>query len=119
MGHHLTTQLFGSSEPTQFLVYAGYKEHLTDAAELAADVLVSVGACPQDAATQIFRHGGASRSRDDSIEGTDALERILRYVGQRYRWRLNSLALEEKLHVLAVLIHYGKVRQALLDEYDI
>src|SRR5712691_5335785 len=47
MGHHLTTQIFGCGEEhTHLLSPTAFKEHLAEPAELAADVLVSLGIFP-------------------------------------------------------------------------
>ena len=120
MGHHLMGQLFGSRrEHAQFLAYAAYREHLNDPEELAADILVSLGVFPEATARKIFMkpHKRAVKSADDEL--TDSISRVvLEYMERRYGLGFAEQG-AKKPSYLAGVIHFAKLRHALLAEYDI
>jgi hypothetical protein len=119
MGHHLTAQIFASAEDTSHLLsLTAFEEHLTDPLELAADTLVSFGVFPAPVARALFQ----------DVKGTDAgrglpdaiFDKVLEYVTDRYDARLELIhGAHEKFQALAALIHYTKLRRALLAEYDV
>jgi hypothetical protein len=116
MGHHLTSRIFGSSEQaTHALSLTGFEEHLVDPAELAADTLVSLGIFPAPIAQKLFDKatdkGGTDLS--DSI-----FQKVLGYIANRYQFTFEQIQeAEKKSQALAALVHYTKLRRALLDEY--
>lgn len=113
MGHHLMGRLFGSrKEHAQFMAYAAYREHLNDPEELAADILVSLGVLPNAAARKIFVKP-ERRSLPNSVSGA-----VLEYMGNRYGLRFAEQPAKKPAY-LAGLIHFAKLRRALLAEYDI
>jgi hypothetical protein len=119
MGHHLTAKIFGSQkERAQYLTYTAYAEHLDDPAELAADILVSLGAFPGEIAKKMF--ASKSRSPERAKPAEPEFARVSNYVQNRYGLNLDArLPAHKKLPYLAGMIHYANLRKALLDEYDI
>jgi hypothetical protein len=120
MGHHLTAELFGSRNATHLLSQTGFQEHLTEPAELAADVLVSLGIFPAPIARKLFvRMPPAPAAHRPGGLSDLALAKVLEYVGSRYSFRLMQVrGAKKRFHALAALVHYAKLRRALLDEYD-
>jgi len=123
MGHHLTGMLFDShKEHTQMLTYTAYGEHLNDPEELAADILVSLGVFPEAIARRIFMRPAKSipskpgaRALPDSVSA-----RVLRYFEGQYGLSFREhFPTTKKLQYLAAVIHFAKLRHALLAEYDI
>jgi len=123
MGHHLIGMLFDSpKERAQFLTYTAYGEHLDDPEELAADILVSLGVFPEATAREIFMEPVKGRpSRSGAQDLTDSVSaRVLKYFECRYGLNFREhLPSTRKLQYLAAVIHFAKLRRALLTEYDI
>ncbi len=120
MGHHLTTQIFGCGEEhTHLLSPTAFKEHLAEPAELAADVLVSLGIFPAPIAQAFFdpaNDGAAANARGLSVS---VFAKVLEYIAESYDLRVEQIRQSErKSQALAALVHYTKLRRALLDEYD-
>jgi hypothetical protein len=117
MGHHLTAQMFGSTEDTSHLLsLTVFEEHLTDPLELAADTLVSFGIFPAPVARALFRDpegAAADLGLPDVI-----FAKVIKYITDRYGVRIEVIQGARKSQTLAALVHYAKLRQALLDEYD-
>jgi hypothetical protein len=123
MGHHLTGQLFDSrKEHAQFLTYTSYGEHLEDQEELAADVLVSLGVYPKSVARKLFMNAEkkkTQRSAAEELPGAVSAT-VLKYFENRYNLSFGErLPCTRKLQYLAALIHFAKLRRALLTEYDL
>ncbi len=120
MGHHVTAELFDShAEGAHFLTYTGYGDHLMDPAELAPDVMVSLGGYPQAQARKLFEAPARARGRREGGAG-DPFEKATQYIANHYGLNFSAkFATEKKLQCLAALIHYTRLRQALLNEYDI
>jgi len=117
MGHHVTAELFNSRQE-HFLTYTGYADHLTDAAELAPDVMVSLAGYPQAQARKLFEVPGEGRGAQRADAAGDPFERATRYIANHYGLNFSAnFATEKKLQCLAALIHYTRLRQALLNEY--
>lgn len=123
MGHHVTADIFGSyREPGRFLLYTAYAEHLDDPVELAADILVSLGAFPAKIARALFAGPEQSRriSRPDQNSAEAAYARVLNYLDLRYNLSFDGRFLaEKKLQYLAGALHYAQLRRALLTEYGL
>jgi hypothetical protein len=119
MGHHVVHQMFDlDGGGPQFLKRTGFEDHLTDPAELAADLLVSLGIYPNALARTLFNNGPMHRSGEVPLETNFA--KVLPYIASMYGLRFDQrLEPEKQFHALAALIHYTKLRQALLDEYDV
>jgi hypothetical protein len=119
MGHHLTAPIFASAEDTTHLLsLTAFEEHLTDPLELSADTLVSFGVFPAPVARALFQDAkgaGAGIGLPDAI-----FDKVLKYITDRYGVRLELIhGARGKFQALAALIHYTKLRRALLAEYDV
>jgi hypothetical protein len=122
MGHHLTGRIFDSgNEHKQFLTYTAYGEHLDDPEELAADILVSLGVFPAAIARRIFMNPRKGRPAKPAAEEQprSVCATMLKYFEARYGLRFGKPPLSTKqLQYLAAVIHFAKLRRALLTEYD-
>ena len=118
MGHHLTAQIFGSAEqPTHLLSLTAFEEHMTDPVELAADALVSFGIFPAPLARTLFYD--AKDTAEDMGLPDVAFAKVLTYIMNRYGFRFELIrGAGQKFQALAALVHYTKLRRALLDEYE-
>jgi hypothetical protein len=123
MGHHLVGQLFDSRKHhAQFMTYTAYGEHLEDPEELAADVLVSLGVFPEAIARKIFLTPQKGRhSKSATAELPDSVStNVLKYFEGRFGLSFGAyLPSAKKLQYLAAVVHFAKLRRALLTEYDI
>lgn len=123
MGHHLVGRLFNSrKDHAQLLASTAYGEHLNDQEELAADVLVSLGVFPETIARKIFTKSSKEYApKSDAREiGNPVSSAVLKYMQGRYALDFgDTLPSAKKLQYLAGMIHFAKLRQALLVEYDI
>ncbi len=127
MGHHLTARLFGSrSETAHPLLREDFEQHLECPKELVADVQVSLGIFPAEIARRLF-DGDASPVGSGSPEQSlrepvsdPAFKKLVGYLASHYGFNLAANLPEQmKLHCFAALLHYTRLRRALLDEYDI
>jgi len=118
MGHHLTSEMFARTEEPLLMSYTGFGEHLEDPPELAADVLVSLGIYPRRVVRSFEESwnaiGGKRQRQQRSIAG--AVEYITNQYGLDFGTNPSSA---KRWEYLAGLVHYTKLRQALLDEYDL
>ncbi len=123
MGHHLIGRLFDSRERhAQLLANTAYREHLDEPEELAANVLVSIGVFPEMTARKIFLKTdrrtpaeSAAAGFPDSVSAT-----VLKYFADGFGLSFDgSLPSIKKLHYLAAVIHFSKLRSALITEYGI
>ena len=123
MGHHLTGRLFDSrKDHAQLLMYTAYGDHLHDPEELAADLLVSLGVFPSGIARKIFTESQPKRSPRTAAEelSNSVFSTVLKYMGAHYGLKFGGQPSSSKeLQYLAALIHFAKLRRALLTEYDI
>jgi hypothetical protein len=118
VGHHLTARLLHWQERSPRLSFGGdYHEHLNDSKELVADILVSLAYYPNSAAKQMFGTLLQGGSADNTHKVVSRARAHLRSVsGFNFN---NQIPVTENLHYLAGMIHYAKLRLALLAEYDI
>lgn len=119
IGHHLATEILGDDHPgARFFYYTGYEDHLDDPIELAADALVSLASYPRESARRIF---GALKPDSPASRGEltdESLRRVFNYLRRNYGYNLGgNLSTEQKLQYLAGVIHFAKLRLALLAEY--
>jgi hypothetical protein len=121
MGHHLTSKLFAADEAAHLLSPTGFEEHLAEPAELAADTLVSLGIFPAPVARTLFSDASrvAPSNRSSELLLDPTFDRLLEYVANRYGFRFDQLrGVNKRFQALAALVHYAKLRRALLDEYN-
>jgi hypothetical protein len=122
LGHHLFSSIiFGVEAPLHFFFDCGYADHLDNAAELGADALVSIAGYPARVARRIFAepwNWGLVAHTGKLSEA--AFSQVREHVGRRYG--LDSAARippGQEIHYLTGMIHYAKLRWALLAEYDL
>jgi hypothetical protein len=124
VGHHLSAGMFcASGEQPQARLYLGAacSTRLNDRVELAADIIVSLAGYPRPMAQQIF--GGAAR--EDSMPDLQArdvnvFDAVREHLRSRYGFDLAAvLAPARKLNYLTGMIHYARLREALLTEYNV
>jgi hypothetical protein len=118
MGHHLTSDIFGSKgDEPKFLEDVGYERHLNEPFELVADVLVSLGIYPQPLAETMFSTEGRGwRSRTERGCGFSIFE----YLSKQYSLSFGQgLTASRKVQYLAGLLHFTKLREALIKEFDV
>jgi hypothetical protein len=102
--------------------YTAYGEHLHDPEELASDVLVSLGVFPEAIARKIFLKPQKRRqSKIATAELPDSVSTtVLKYFEGRFGLSFGAhLPSAKKLQYLAAVVHFSKLRRALLTEYDI
>jgi HD-like signal output (HDOD) protein len=123
VAHHLGDQLSrpATLEPVHFFFDAAYSSHLDDPCELAADALVSLGAYPRAEAERIFSKpwAGGLVARAQRLDH-NAIEQICHHLKIQYRvdfTRPNQPP--RNLVYLAGMVHFAKLRWALLEEYDL
>ena len=121
VGHHVTASLFGTrTRPPLPSLYTGYESHLDDQLELAADITVSLGMYPRGTALKLFReieHGTTETAEQRIRSATRAA--VLDYVRCQYGLDLAGLSIQKQIQYQAGLIHFTKLREALLHQYDI
>ena len=122
IGHHLTSQLFGSfQEGVHFFFDAAYADHLDDPIELAADVLVSLAGYPAPVARSIFARpwNWGLVAKVGRLSEEEFLT-VRRHAEGRFDLDFTAnLPANQRLNYLAGMIHYAKLRWALLAEYDL
>jgi hypothetical protein len=122
MGHFLTAQVTKKREQgVHFYFASAYESHLDDRTELAADALVSLAAYPEPLARRIFSRpwNWALVAKADKL-GDDAFNKVFEHVRELTGFEFKpSLPVGQNLNYLAGLIHYAKLRWALLAEYDL
>lgn len=124
VGHHVSTELFGhegdEAEPVHFFFDADYNSHLDDPNELAADAVVSVAAYPEPIARKIFAtpwNWGLVAKAKNLPEA--ALHEVRMRLKSVYGFDLmENIPANQRLHYLLGMVHYAKLRWALLAEYD-
>jgi hypothetical protein len=121
LGHHRSCSLLSIKHRGLHLFDADYTEHLRDPAELAADVVVSLAGYPEPAARKMLAialdRGSGTRARE--LPAT-AVEEIHGHLGQAYGLDLAvRMPREHRLHYLAGMIHFAKLRLALMAEYGL
>jgi len=122
MGHYVTAKVTGSAgSRVHYSFDAAHHSHLGDPAELAADALVSLAAYPQPLARKIFAtpwNWGLVARADRLPDRTFA--QIRKHVRKLCGIDFGaSLPAGQSFNYLAGMIHYAKLRWALLAEYDL
>jgi hypothetical protein len=119
VGHHVTAELFSTrNEMVQMSRQTGYEAHLNDPRELSADVLVSLGLYPRNMASKLFDNTRDRRipNADQKVKSPSAAKAVLD-TARRYGLDFERLPDRKRLQYQAGLIHFTRLRQALLDEY--
>ncbi|MGO9058427.1 MAG: hypothetical protein ACLQU2_13745 [Candidatus Binataceae bacterium] len=120
VGHHFCNEISKpKSSGLRFYFDAAYGEHLRDQGELSADIIVSLAGYPQETARTMLP---AIKPSDGSRKGlNDAVfSAIRKHLKKSYGFDFSSKLLPgQNLQYLAGMIHYAKLRMALLQEYGI
>jgi len=122
MGHHLTARMFGArTDESHLLLRSDFELHLDEPKELVADILVSLGIYPAEKALRMFGNSDPQLSSDLKEMLCDpAYMRAFDYIADIYGLRIDGTrAGPQKVHCMAALAHYTKLRRALVDEYGI
>lgn len=120
--HYLTAGLLGSGRHSLHFFYdSAYASHLDDPTELVADSLVALQAYPRELALKLFKTpwNWGLVGRIGSLPG-HAFEQsrlhLKRASGFDFPAELPAL---QNMHYLSGMIHYAKLRWALLIEYNL
>jgi hypothetical protein len=121
VGHHFSAEVGEHHKPNGISFYfdADYSGHLRDKGELFADVVVSLAGYPKSAAKAIFAQ---PKGKSMGKRGLDyeMIERIRKHIAGSYGFDFSaSLSPRQNLQYLAGMLHYAKLRAALLDQFDI
>ena len=123
LGHHVASENLGlQAAAVNYFFDAEYSRHLSDRAELAADVTVSLAGYPANVARRIFatpwNWGLVARATNLTVA---AFTEVRRHLKKSYRFdlQLKQIPEDQRLRYLAGMIHYAKLRWALLAEYDL
>ncbi len=122
IGHHVTTRVTGSAgDGAHYFFHAGYRNHLGEPAELAADVVASLAAYPEPLARKMFTvpWDWGLVARADRLPDR-AFARIREHVRKLLGFDFGaSLPAGQSFNYLTGMIHYAKLRWALLAEYEL
>jgi hypothetical protein len=125
VGHHLSADMFRASGaiPAPRLFFgAEYSAHMDDPVEMAADIMVSLAGYPRPIAQQIFTAAPTSSGSVPPFgaQGGQAFAAVRAHLQARYGFDFTmALPPTRKLHYLTGMIHYARLREALLAEYDL
>jgi hypothetical protein len=118
LGHHLTARMFDDDRQKLDLSFTtSYHLHLSDPLETSADLFSILVAYPKPVATQLFARWLGDRSAPDVDSLLTTLRPHLRAIcGFDVDERFSAA---DNLRHLAAIIHFGKLRWALLSEFEI
>ena len=120
--HYLSAEVLRSRrQPLHFFYDSAYASHLDDPAELVADSLVALRAYPREFALKLFETpwNWGLVGRIGSLPG-HAFEEIRMYLKRATGFDFSpDLPALQNMHYLSGVIHYAKLRWALLIEYDL
>ncbi len=122
MGHHVTAKLFSTrNESVQLSRQTGYDAHLSDARELAPDVLVSLGVYPRNIAAKLFDVPAAPKNPAKANERLEsaAAAKAVAALARRYGLDLGTLPIQKRFQYQAGLVHFTRLRQAIFEEYGL
>ena len=119
LGHHLTSRTFDVSHPVelQLSFSSTYEDHLGNPLEIAADILSALAVYPRPVAQRLFRgfgeSGGAPNIESLVLKARAHLRSVSGFDFKR------GVPATENLQYLAGMIHFIRLRWALLAEYEI
>ncbi|HTY56410.1 MAG TPA: hypothetical protein VMB26_14470 [Candidatus Binataceae bacterium] len=122
LGHHLAADILRPREQKVHLFFdVDYSDHLNDPSELTADVLVSLAGYPRPVAEKIFsRSNGLGLVASTRNLTDNAFAEIHSHLKQVYGVDLRAgVSPRQRLNYLSGMVHYAKLRWALLAEYDV
>jgi hypothetical protein len=121
VGHHFRCEA-GKDKGggPHFYFDAVYSKHLSDESELLADIVVSFAGYPKPSAQAIFTK--ARREEMSNQQGLDEalIQRIRDHLERSYGFDFSAaLSPHQNLQYLVGMLHYAKLRAALLEEFDL
>ena len=122
LGHHLAADILRPrDQKVHLFLDVDYAEHMNDPGELAADVLVSLAGYPKPVAVKIFSQAWARGLVASTKTLSDAaFNEIHAHLKRVYGLNLSAgISPRQRLNYLSGMIHYAKLRWALLAEYDV
>jgi hypothetical protein len=121
LGHHLTAQALKPASPSVVFYFdADYSSHLDEPLELSADALVSLAGYPKPLARSIFS-SDSTLGRVARAEGLteDVICSVRDHLKQCYGFDFMTMSSTQRMRYLSGMIHYAKLRWAMLAEYNI
>ncbi|MGB8413976.1 MAG: hypothetical protein WCE23_14230 [Candidatus Binatus sp.] len=122
MGHHVTAKVTGhAGDGVHYFFNVGHRSHLGEPVELAADVIASLAAYPEPIARRIFTTpwDWGLVARADQLPDK-AFAQIRKHVRELTGFDfVASLPPGQSFNYLTGMIHYAKLRWALLAEYEL
>jgi len=119
LGHHFWGQMAGDDgDEAHILQHFGFVEHLADPRELFADVFAALSGYPLPAARRLF--GGRkwyASQLGSAVGATAAVARVEKHVHRHYPGNLgpdSGLSRARRLYYLGGLVHFSKLRAAVL-----
>jgi hypothetical protein len=122
VGHLVASELFEARQSAvQFFFDIDYAGHLGDLNELTADVVLALAAYPAPVAREIFGCPEGSRTENTPLAPDRMLARILEHYRTRFGVSLGGTDMSpaRKLNYLGGMIHFAKLRSALLTEFSL
>jgi hypothetical protein len=115
VGHHLTHRVFGKPrDAVNHYFKSNYADHLDDPEELLADLMMILGAYPRTVAKKLFSASAPQTPAQMVLRARQHLRSV-----SGLDFPANCPVVNKKLHILAGLMHGGKLREALLAGYNI
>jgi hypothetical protein len=122
VGHHLTKRILKVSRETAKLSFnSDFEKHLDDPMELIADILVTLVSYPKSVARWMSGSHAQARSMTNRALLTDrAFSRTRAHLRTLTGFDFGTrIPPTENFHYLAGMIHFAKLRLALLDRYNL
>ena len=119
LGHHIieTKIARGPRSSAATVSFANdYASHLRDPYELLADAVISLGAYPAPRAKELFQSSAMNANREEVSMVFNAAGHLKAHWNFDFK---NNLPTEQNLHYLAGLIHFAKIRHAILTEFGL
>lgn len=121
IGHHLDTIVRNQATPPLSYFDSDYSSHLDNPAELTADALVSLAAYPKSLARRMFDTGTSHRlvGRASALSNFSLAE-IRAHFSRNYKFPFSLFGRNSRnASYISGVIHYAKLRFALLLEFQI
>jgi len=115
MGHHLVDRLGEKAKSMQLMFRDDFSAHMSDPAEMIADTMVALACYPKNAALGLFGTHLKSDREPSPYELVIGARRHLNAVAD-FEFEKEFPA-GEHLYALAGMLHYAKLRWALLAEF--
>ena len=119
LGHHFWERVADEEAPTlRTLSHDGFVAHLEDPRELFADAFTAFGGYPRSTAQRLFRRSGwwgPQRRKAEAVG--DVVVHIERHLNRHYAGDMgpgSGLSSKLRLYYLGSLVHFSKLRAALL-----